>query len=336
MNNEVFRPWGLLPWLFEKLPDSDWSFFGCLSTEDRSLAAWSTIRAQKPIAGNTLLIQINDPESSRYRTLSEIKLKERLEEFERLGGSLKDIENHQLFEPTQLIVNGVTTFINHCTGNVVLDISSFPKRFFFPIIRLMLQTKAISSLIVTYTVPERYSTDSLSEDPEPWRSLPLFAPPYPEPDPTVFVIAMGFETLGLPSFVGDAYHNLAVKMLFPFPPGPPNFQRTWEFVRNVENNLAHKGVEPIRVDARDISDAFDLICSVTDHGKQYAIFAPYGPKPISLAIAIYATLKMSPVYYTQPRVYNPYYCSGIAKIDSIPEIYAYCLRLSGQDYYSLV
>ena len=36
----AFRPWGLLEWMIVRCPNVNWSLFGCLGTEERSLAAW--------------------------------------------------------------------------------------------------------------------------------------------------------------------------------------------------------------------------------------------------------------------------------------------------------
>lgn len=299
------------------------------------MSAWWTVASRGELV-NATLFRVQDPIPSRHSTATQMKLQDRAKEFEGLGGNLGDVEEHDLFERTERIVESVKRFLNKGTENLIFDISSLPKRFFFPIVRLILQNRQVTNVIVTYTVPERYSAEPLSEDPEPWRNIPLFAPPYPEPEPKVFLVAMGFETLGLPGLLGDDFHSVSVKLIFPFPPGPPNFQRTWEFVRSLERNLPQSKLEPIRVDARDASDAFNHICSATDHGSQYTIFAPYGPKPISLAIAIYATMQQSAVYYTQPRVYNPDYCRGVARVNELPATYAYCLRLSGADLYSVV
>ena len=84
---------------------------------------------------------------------------------------------------------------------------------------------------------------------------------------------------------------------------------------------------------RDTSDAFDILMNMTGDGERRALMAPYGPKPISLAMCIYAIKHKAPVYYTQPRAYHPEYSTGVSKVNSQPEIYAYCLRLEGKDLY---
>src|SRR5947207_322696 len=110
---------------------------------------------------------------------------------------------------------------------------------------------------------------------------------------------------------------------------------SWEFVRRLESGLPRHGNEPIRVHALDVSEAFDHIRSATDNGRRYSILAPFGPKPISVAMGIYAALSKNPVYYTQPRAYNPNYSSGTKRIEGQPQTYGYCVRLEGRDLYKL-
>jgi len=327
-----FRPWGLFPWLLQKIPKCSWSLLGALSTEDRCLTAWQIVASTGNLDKLTLL-RIRDPVPSRYSDALEIGLQARYEQFKALGGKIGEVQEHALLERTEIIVNTLSRFLVTATENVILDISSLPKRFFFPFVRLLLQSRQVKNLLVTYTVPEGYTGSSLAEDPEPWRHIPLFAPPYPEPEAKIFFVSVGFETLGLPGLLQDDFHSVAVKLMFPFPASPPTFQRTWEFTRMLESKLPRRKLDMVRVSPRDCADAFDHICSITDKGSQYSMFAPYGPKPVSLAIAIYASLYPSAVLYTQPRVYNPEYSTGVAQTNNMPAIYGYCLRLAGEDLY---
>jgi len=84
----------------------------------------------------------------------------------------------------------------------------------------------------------------------------------------------------------------------------------------------------LRVHALDTSDAFDRICDITDNGKYTSVLAPYGPKPISLAIALFAIETGAPVYYTQPNYYSPDYSTGIK------ETYAYWIKKDGINLYT--
>lgn len=329
----TFRPWGLLTWLLPKLPAAEWSFLGGASTEDRSSAAWDTLRSSVTV-GQKLIIKVVDP-PSRYSSITTSRSDLIRIQFLAKGIRREEIIEHELFVRVNELVGSIETFKSTAAENVVFDISALPKRFFFPILRLLIETQQLRNILVTYTVPQSYASGALSEDPEPWRHIPLFAPPYPEKDVRLLIVGLGFEPLALPDLLEADYHGVSVKLLFPFPPGPPSFQRTWEFVRTIEDNLPQTAREPIRVDARDVSAAFDQIKAVTDDGKEHAALGPYGPKTLSLAMCIYAILAKSPVYYTQPRVYNPFYSSGISLINGNHETYGYCLRIDGRDLFDL-
>ena len=225
--------------------------------------------------------------------------------------------------------------IKSCLFQIIIDISSLPKRFFFPIIRRCLQSDKVTDLLVTYTIPAKYSQGPLAEDPDDVLPLPLFDDQDPKKSPPQFAfIGIGFLTLRLIELLKD-YPNTSVKLFFPFPPGPPNFQRNQRILNEIMQAIETPRPNIIRVNAYDTSESFDYICKITTKGQKKAIMAPYGPKPISMAMCIYAALTDSAVYYSQPRVYNPEYCQGIKCINGKAEIYTYCLRLNGNNFYSI-
>jgi hypothetical protein len=213
-------------------------------------------------------------------------------------------------------------------GNIVIDISTFPKRFFFPLVKRLLNA-GLKNLIVTYTSPLQYCKDELSGNPYPWDHLPLFMPvDYPERQIDVAIVSIGFMPFGLPGLLLSRYNSTPVKFLFPFPPGPPSYQRTWDFVRKIEQSFNFKPTDKIiRLDANNMPEAFEYIISETHNVTKRAIFAPYGPKPMSLAMCIYATINDSSVYYTQPTHYHPHYSIGVGKT------FAYALILGGNNLY---
>jgi hypothetical protein len=336
MLGKHFRPWGNLSWALNKIHNNKWDVFGCLSTEDRCLGVFEVLNANKML-GNYKFLRINDP-SSIYSQRSEELIKERTDDYISKGGDSTKIEQHELFEKIDSLKIGVDSFLGHSSGNIILDVSSLPKRFFFPILRLLLNSRdKVKNLIATYAVPERYHDGPLAEDPEPWAHIPLFGPGgYPDQEFEVLIVGVGFLPFGLPELLKSEYRNLSVKLFFPFPPGPPTYQRTWNFVREIAKDFPIDNEMLMRVDTYNVSDAFDYICSITTGNSKKAIMAPYGPKTISIAMCIYATLASAPVYYMQPKIYNPEYSSGIKKnTQGDPEIYAYCLRLDGQDYYKV-
>lgn len=332
--NLPYRPWGLLHWVLGKCPPCNWSLIGCLSPEERSLSVWAQLRLINRLQ-HTRLALIEDHES-RFTTSIKAKVEERKAEFASKGGNFeRDCRTYKLLARHADIVGFVDEAVRDFSASVVIDISAMPKRYFFPAVRRLLQKRNIENLLVTYTRPAFYTTDNLAENFEPLQNLPLFPERYPESPPKVIVVGVGYSVMGLPAHIEHYGHDVSVKLVFPFPPGPPSFKRNWEvtmaLVKGVKRNL----LEIIPISGHDVADVFDHIMSWTDRGQKPAAFAPYGPKPMSLAMCIFASLSDAPVQYTQPTVYNAEYSTGISTVDDKPEIYTYCLRLNGKDFYTI-
>jgi hypothetical protein len=188
---------------------------------------------------------------------------------------------------------------------------------------------------VTYSIPSGYG-EILAEDHQTLQHLPLFGPSqFPEPTVDFAFVGVGFSPLGLPELLEPYKRDVDVQLLFPFPPGPPAFQRNWSFIGELKKRLPPNVSDPMRIGAYDVPDVFEHICKLTDSGRKYAVFAPYGPKPVSLAMCLYAIQTAAAVYYTQPTKYNPAYSVGIKRINAEPESYAYCLRIGGRDLYQV-
>lgn len=330
----VFRPWGNLAWLFPKLPKGRFKFAGCLGTEDRCLTAFQELSNLGRIDEKTF-VRILDPESD-YSALAYKKRDANLKHLTAIGVSNHEIREIGLLDTEDAIVSWIDD-VAEGTDRLVIDISSLPKRFFFPAIKLLLQNASIRNLIVTYTIPASYHQGNLAERPSDWRALPLFSPEvFPDPTYEIAVVGVGFLPFGLPDLLKSGFLTPKPYLFFPFPATPSTNFKTWEFVRQINESLTlDTDDQLIRVNALDPSDAFDHICWLTESNRRNALFAPYGPKPMSLGIAIYAALTGSPVYYTQPRVYHPDYSKGVQYTNSHPDVYAYCLKLNGSNLFSI-
>ena len=222
-----------------------------------------------------------------------------------------------------------------CGWHVVLDISTFPKRFFFALVKKLLSSPRLESILVTYTLPESYA-ESLAEDHVPFASLPLFGPTvHPEPKTDVVVVCAGFMKLGLTELLDPYKQDVAIKTILPFPPGMPTFHRNWEFIREMQEVLPEGLEPPVRIAAFDCSDTFEHLVGMTDSASLNAMLAPFGPKPMSLAFCLYAIASGCVAYYTQPTAYNPFYSRGMKKWDGDLASFAYCLRLGGRNLYTL-
>jgi hypothetical protein len=143
-------------------------------------------------------------------------------------------------------------------------------------------------------------------------------------DPGELIVAVGFEALGLPQLLGE-FRDKKWFIILPFPPGQPYSRRIWQTVMSV----GHPGDANIkRVPALDTFGAFDVMKEDIHPDILEArppALAPYGPKPISLAMCLYGIQYGSPVLYTQPRVYHPDYTLGIG------QVWAYSLKRKGQE-----
>jgi len=194
------RPWGLLNWLLSKIPDLEWSILGCLSTEERCLATLDYMSSRGAIKTNVFL-QVLDQDVI-YSDISEKLYNARLKDFIKITGTDECIEKHTLFEKTYILHNTIKKYIDKSDGNIIVDISSFPKRYFFPIIRWMLLSADVHNLLVTYTVPFKYCQGPLAEDPQQWLHIPTFGPTgYPSSDVEVAFIGVGFLPFGLPELL---------------------------------------------------------------------------------------------------------------------------------------
>lgn len=328
------RPWGQIGWTLERLPGRSWSLLGCLGPEERSLGVWNFLHT-KQLSDKSLLVEIA-PDASRYQSEHYQQMQLRHAELQSIGQPSEPIGKTTLFASGSEIVALADNFLQVAGKHVILDISSFPKRFFFPFVKRLLASQQIESLIATYTVPESYASGILSEDHLPFAHLPLFGPiGHPEPHVDAVIVGAGFMNLGLAELLEPYKQDVTVRTFLSFPPGMPAFHRSWEFIREMQEILPEGLESPIRVGALDCSDTFQHLLGITNNGAIKAILAPFGPKPMSLAFCLFAAKTKDVVYYTQPTVYNPQYSVGIKKIDGALGTYAYCLRMNGNDLYTI-
>jgi len=320
---DTFCPWGEINWILDKLPKAQWDLLACLSTEERCLATFKELQNRASIS-SALFYEIVDPvdttEHQRLRLANRVSINN--------SGITSNFETHLLLEPLSNIVESIHALIEKSSDNIIIDISSFPKRFFFPIVKFILRLSKPKNIIITYSAPEKYTNENLSENPQSWFNIPSFKAE--DDDVDVAIVGVGFMPLGLPDFLNNDNHpNLKVSLLLPFPPGPPAYQRTWNFVKEISENRTIDPQALIRLDAVGVPEIFERICAITNYGSKKVLFAPYGPKPISLAMCLYACQTDSSVYYTQPTSYHPVYCEGVS------QTFAYCIRLENRNLFKI-
>jgi hypothetical protein len=328
------RPWGPVDWVLERLPKRSWSLLGCHGTEERSLAIWEFLRSSVSTNKSTLVKVA--PISNRYANEYVERMKLRDHKLQQIGTPTEPIISIGLFSSDAEIVRIADEFASKSGPDVIIDFSCFPKRIFFPFIKRLLANKNIETLLGTYTLPESYSSGLLAEDHQPFAHLPLFGPSrFPEDKIEMVIVIAGFMKLGLAELLEPYKTGVAIRTILPFPPGLPGYHRNWEFIREMQKTLPPDVPPPIRVEAYDCGDVFDHFLHLTAMGTRNAIFAPFGPKPLSLATCLFASLSGQPVYYTQPTIYNPDYSTGIRAWNGKPGAYGYVLRVNGKDIYSL-
>lgn len=255
------------------------------------------------------------------------------------GGSEEMVRPHYLLERHADIASGAEEFLEVSGSSVVVDITSLPKRFFFPLLRFILADTQKTDVVVTYTVPERYSQEPLHEDVESPSYLPSFMPALSDEDdprPHVLAVTVGFESPGLIQVLEEDQGE-SVHYLFPFPAPPPFFHPTWEFLQEGMSITDDRRSNVSGVSSRDPGSTFDRLLSITDNGRRESVLAPYGPKPVSLAMCLFGLgpgRHSSSVRYAQPKYYNPKYSVGTAVDKDGVVSYAYLIRTNGRNWYT--
>lgn len=340
--NDKFRPWGKLHGLFANLPDGSWGILGCLGTEERCVAAYSAMSNVRNFS-ERLFFDLKDKESSIAAVREEIDRKKRLNRHAliTLGLREEDVFCEDLMAPFSRFDVEIERYLSELAStNLVIDITSLPKRVFFWIVKKALNCPSrLENIIVTYTEPERYATGQLAENPEEWDALPGFREARRASSTQKLIVGVGFESLGLPSLVeAGLFSDSQIVFLMPFPAQPNRAHKNWEFIRSIFPNPADGNFVLKRVDNANLPEVYNLLLTLGENGQLPVSFAPFGPKPVSLAMALYASRfdgddAKTSVYYTQPTFYPPDYSVGIRLDDGQPAVTCYALRIRGQNIY---
>lgn len=330
-----FRPWGTADWLLSKLNVQRWTLIGCVSTEDRFNSILAHLNASNGLE-QAAFISIKDGPSD-YQEACETKLQRQATRFSAETGALGTITPFNLMDSPTLMERFLSSVLSHDEASVVLDLSCLPKRFFFPMMRLISRRENVLNLVATYSVPSAYTKERLAFDPQDWGYLPMFQREMSpeEPSSNRVIVGVGFLPFQLPELVTHDYDGAEVTLILPFPPGPPQYQRNWQFVHDIFGSNWQGNEKRLirRVDATDASGCFDHLGSIARAEPELAILAPFGPKPHSLAMCLFAMKHGCDVYYTQPTYYHPDYSTGMKMIDNKPLTYAYLIRNRGIDLY---
>jgi hypothetical protein len=243
-----------------------------------------------------------------------------------------------LFESDEKASESLGKFLEETSGDVIIDISTMPKRWFFPIIKDCIENQAVKNLLVTYTIAKFYSKIQ-GEDPMAWKYFPSFGQ-LPERDEIdkIFIISAGYQPLSLLQWISN-HESQNIYILFPFPASISGYTRVWDFVRTVESDCSPEKNNNFKINyvsGFDLPIIYDTISKIIEleKGKE-PILIPYGPKPVSLAFSILSSLQQFPVGYTQPMYYNPYYSRGFEEtVNKVPKTISYLIKGNGRMLYS--
>lgn len=327
----MFRAWGLLDWALGLSKRRKWKFVGCIGPEERSIATLVAM-ARRRLVGEKILLKIEEP-NSPYAETAKQHLARR--EKECRAAKLKlDIISYELLSP----ITVTDPICDSPSPSVALDITSLPKRYFFYLLKRYLVSPDVKDLVVTYAFPERYPTSALTEDHDFWDALPTFRQPDPVREDRAhrrLIVNIGFIPDGLIAHLEGLTVEKQIDLVIPFPAPISSVQRAWQSVWALTSTHHEARFHECRVGANDLCEAFELILSLLPQDTNLVSFAPFGPKPISAAMCLYATMTGSPVYYAQPKIYLPNYSIGIGKIGGLPKIYAYWIKHDGKNLYDL-
>lgn len=366
------RPFGPLSWILEKLPATGpWSIIGALSAEDRCLTATQeTLRLSTGTTGKLLNITPRVLSSTRpTRPAKEHAIaweQKRILNLRRVEVEL-EFRSHIVVVDAGSFLQQEDSKVNDMAlklaeespSDVVLDVSTMPKRYFFPLLTRLCESNHVRNLIVTNTSPLRYG-DELAGDSDGPKPLPLYEgePEIDQSPDVTLIIGVGYHQLNIQQILEEnKSRRVDIKLLFPFPSIHPGFIQNWRFVEHINKHRPRSAgnsdaseIDIIRVPVGDVSLTFDRLLQQTQDGKMSSlILAPYGPKPMSLAMCLLGVARRAKginpdndaqnlptkISYTQPSWYHPDYSSGIRRTNGVPDITAFCIRLNGRDLYVL-
>lgn len=345
LSKNVIRPTGPLTWLFERLqPQGNWSVFGSLSPEDRCLTASLALQA-RGVATTTTLLQLEPADVETNLELPETltKIESHAVQAAKAGFFIR--EPMPVLAETDTINNLAFDLADTCERQVILDVSTMPKRFFFPLLTALCETDRIKTLIVTNTSPRSYGR-ILSENAGGWDTLPGYAAlSSDESLETTVMIGVGYQLLNIQDLL-ERYARKPVrfKLMLPVPSLHPGFIKNWQFIQGIKSlwggrpQRVGRQVEPeiVRVPNHDVSLAFDRLVQHSQQGlARSLVLAPFGPKPLSVAMCLLGIARQAvssldtEIGYTQPPVYSPRYSEGSG------DVTAFCIKLNGQSLYSV-
>jgi hypothetical protein len=291
------------------LGDTSFLTIGCLSFEQRCTGTPLRFWSRYGDRAGLHLLTLTDPSDGIPDYSKEREEKAAGVRWAKIAGDLMATEDELLSQLSELLARSPAT--------VVLDITALPKRYFCFYLRRLMYTPQVRNLIVTYTDAGEagYTPEHLAEDVMSATTFPGFAGRYSMKQ-DYLVISIGFEALGLRPLILSLYRerNVNLRVVLPFPAPIETVRRQWNTLREImEDDPANLVMAHVAVAATwDTELVYDQLVRWSDQGEVLT-FAPYGPKPHTLAMALFAMKNDLSLWYTQPKVYHPDYSLGMGK-----------------------
>lgn len=199
-------------------------------------------------------------------------------------------------------------------GTVLVDVTTMTKLVMFPLIRLLRTEFTVPSLAVANSVPGSYS-HRLTYEIGGLGIVPAFNGETRTDRPNALIAVLGFD--------GDKFENIVEEWDFEvvvpvvgFPAFHPGLQdRTiWENAKVLRTRLPDNRVS--YCPSLDPAAALTKLTEIhADLASAYNVwFAPLGPKPMAVAVALVAQATNSRVVMAYPQAYDPEYSSDCADI----------------------
>lgn len=305
----------LADFALDELSARSFAVVGCLSFEQRCTVVPIKFSQSYGRKMNQYLFELTDPPGGvpDYSQERAAKVADNRRELEHGGVCWTPIGGETVASEDALLRH-VALVTTACPETIVLDITAIPKRVFCFLLKRLMGMPSVPNLFAVYTEPGRegYTNAHLAADvmtPEP---LPGFAGKFSDAE-NHLVASIGFEALGLRKLILTLYRedNANLRVLLPFPAPLETVRRQWNTLREImeddPGNLRKESVAVIA--AWDAEQVYHKLVSWASSGARLTL-APYGPKPHTLGMALFAIKHDASLWYTQPKVYHFDYSRG--------------------------
>ncbi|MCK4820522.1 hypothetical protein KA005_32455, partial [bacterium] len=185
-----------MDWVLSLSDDKEWGFVGCHATEERSLCSWKLMKEISNL-NNEYFLQVTDESSEKYAGQITEALVNRDQDFLANGGDIDLVDRVSLMSEL-FRINELSQKALNLGESIVLDVTSMPKRFFFPILKKLINSVQVQNLLVTYSSPSKYTDGDLYEDIDSWKNLPGFGGATTEREN--LIVSIGFLVESLKSY----------------------------------------------------------------------------------------------------------------------------------------